>query len=141
VNQPLGTEGMVITENGDVGIQTLSPQYALDVNGIIRGDLVSPSDVRLKKDITPIPDALDRLLQLEGVNFHWIGNRDNNRMNMGIVAQEVEKQFPEAVRTDERGFKAVSYDKLVAPMIEAMKEQQKQIEALKKEVEDLKKEY
>lgn len=57
---------------------------------------------------------------------------------MGLIAQDVEKQFPELVATDENGMKSVAYSNMVAPLIEAVKEQQKQIEALEEEVRILK---
>ena len=57
---------------------------------------------------------------------------------MGVIAQEIEEILPELVQTRESGYKAVKYDKLVALLIEGMKEQQVQIDNLKSEVENLK---
>jgi len=71
---------------------------------------------------------------LQGVSFNW---KENNEPSIGLIAQDVEKIFPEAV-SGEEGSKAVNYGVLVAPLIEATKEQQKQIEALKAEIELLK---
>ncbi|HHD92510.1 MAG TPA: tail fiber domain-containing protein, partial [Candidatus Portnoybacteria bacterium] len=94
------------------------------------------SDKRLKKDIKNIPNALERILSLRGVSFKW---RKNNEQSLGLIAQEVEKVFPELVVTNQTdGMKAVKYGNLVAPLIEAVKEQQKQIDLFKKEIEQLK---
>lgn len=79
-----------------------------------------------------INNALGRVLQLRGVNYLW-RQEDFPQKNfepdlqMGLIAQEVEQWVPEVVRTDSAGFKAVEYSKLVALLIEAMKEQQKKI--------------
>ena len=93
------------------------------------------SDISLKKDIKPISNALDKVLQLQGVRFNW---KDTNKPSIGLISQDVEKIFPEIVSTDEQGLKSIEYAKLVAPLIEALKEQQKEIEELKAEIEELK---
>ncbi len=85
------------------------------------GTITYPSDISLKKDIVTIPDALDRVCQLRGVNFRW-KEKDNNRdFHMGVIGQEVEKVFPEAVLTDE-GKKFVAYNELIGALVEAVKE-------------------
>ncbi len=57
---------------------------------------------------------------------------------IGLIAQEVEKVFPELVRTDDNGYKAVSYEKLTVVLLEGIKEQQKQIESLQNQIGELK---
>ena len=95
------------------------------------------SDESLKKNIQVIPDALDKVLKLEGVSFQW---KDGDEKSLGLIAQDVEKILPELVKTNsETGLKSVEYGNLVAPLIEAIKEQQKQINELKNEIENLKK--
>ncbi len=64
-------------------------------------------------------------------------NFEQNRQ-IGLVAQEVEKQIPELVRTDANGYKSIAYDKLIVVTIEAVKEQQKEIEAQRQEIAQLK---
>jgi len=54
----------------------------------------------------------------------------DNGIQLGLIAQEVEKIFPELVKTDNNGYKAIAYDKLTAVLVEGMKEQQKQIEII-----------
>jgi len=103
-----------------------------------------PSDIRFKKDINTIPDALKKVLSLRGVNFLW---KDESIMlskskQLGLIAQEVEKVIPEVVREQDRTgdekFKIVDYDKLVPLLIEGIKEQQKQIDSLKEQIKELK---
>ncbi len=95
------------------------------------------SDERLKTNIKTLGDSLSKILQLRGVSFNW---KETGKSNIGLIAQEVEKVYPDAVTTNEKtGIKSVEYANLVAPLIEAVKDQQKQIEALKVEIENLKK--
>ncbi|MDP8260453.1 MAG: tail fiber domain-containing protein [Candidatus Gygaella obscura] len=121
-----------------------SSAMSIDKSGNITGTYGSyhvASDERLKKDITTIQDALDKVLSLRGVNFHWKdSNLNQGKLRMGLVAQEVEKVVPEVVHTvdDEMQTKAVEYQYLVGLLIEAIKDQQKQINNLKTEVEILK---
>jgi hypothetical protein len=61
----------ITVKNGSVGIHTDTPQYNLDVTGIIRGNTISPADARLKEDVFQIYNALGRLLKLRGVSFRW----------------------------------------------------------------------
>lgn len=96
----------------------------------IRGKYRSDSDIRYKKDINTIPNALDKITKLRGVNFKW-KDRNDNGLQMGVIAQDVEKVFPELVSTNEDGYKSVAYSNLVGALIEAIKEQQKQIDELK----------
>jgi len=131
----------VYYNDGNVGIGDSTPSYKLDVNGTIRATaFLYPSDARLKKNIEEIPNALEKVLQLRGISFEWIeDNEDNNKKNLGLIAQEVEKIFPEVVATDKAtGLKALEYGNLISPLVEAIKEQQEQIEELKKEIENLK---
>ncbi len=93
------------------------------------------SDERLKTNITPITDAVSKIQQLNGVTFNW---KSTGKPSVGVIAQNVEKVFPDLVTTDPKsGMKAVQYGNLVAPLIEAVKEQQKEIDDLKAEVQAL----
>ena len=85
------------------------------------------SDARLKTNITPLTNSLDKILHVGGYSFNW-KDKTNDRTHIGLIAQDVEKQFPELVSTNERtGYKTVEYGNMVAPLIEAIKEQQKMI--------------
>lgn len=121
----------------------VSPSYPLDVAGDIHntGNIYSAgyfhnvSDIRLKTNIQTI-DGLATLSKLRGVTFNW---KKDGTLAAGVIAQEVEAVMPEAVHTDADGIKSVAYDQLIAPLIEAIKEQQIQIDALQAEIEQLKK--
>jgi hypothetical protein len=137
----LSMSRMYINSMGYVGIGTTSPMYTLHVNGSVAGTsaYINLSDERYKKDILPIENALDKVLSLNGVTFNW--NKEFNpetnlddTNHIGLIAQEVEKVIPQAVSTasDDNQTKSVAYSDLVPVLIEAIKEQQKQIEELKK---------
>jgi hypothetical protein len=133
------TEKMRLSVGGNLGIG-MTPTEKLDVNGGVRGTSAyqSTSDVRYKKNIETISDALDKILLLRGVTFDWRTDefRDKNfksTRDMGVIAQEVEKVFPEAVLTDKDGYKSVAYSELVAPLINAVKELYSRNQNLEKE--------
>ena len=138
------TGGVSYFMGGSVGIATDSPAYTLDVNGTIRGTVVSPSDARWKKDIQPLSHALDTVSKLEGVSYRWRQDEfpekhfpDNRQV--GVIAQQVEKVAPELVTTDQDGYKAVNYTLTVPLLIEAIKELKAQNETLRARVEALEK--
>ena len=93
--------------------------------------VTASSDARLKENIKPITGALALVQQLEGVLFNRIGQ---TREEIGVIAQQVEAIVPQLVFTDEEGMKSVAYANTVALLIEAIKEQQVQIEELKRKV-------
>ncbi len=97
---------------------------------------VNSSDKRLKDDIHTVMNPLEIIKKLRGVFYKW---KDSGRESAGVIAQEVREVMPGAVHEREDGMLAVEYNQLIAPMIEAIKMQQEQIEALKAEVEELKK--
>ncbi len=90
-----------------------------------------PSDKRLKKNIVQLQSPLQRLLQIEGVNYHWKPEyKKGSDLQLGVIAQDVEKVFPEAVVTNKDGMKAVNYSALIAPVIEAIRELNSKIATL-----------
>jgi hypothetical protein len=134
---------MTISETGNVGIGTTAPGYRLQVGNAgdgseARGNAWNLlSDERLKKNFEPIPDALERITSLNGYFYNWNRGKDKAR-KMGVKAQEVEKIFPEVVSQGADGYKSVSYDHLVAPLIESVKVldgRLKQVEAKNKKIE------
>jgi hypothetical protein len=94
--------------------------------------LTNLSDVRLKKDINTIDNALSKVLKLRGVTYYWKDTESDPEKSMGLIAQEVEKIIPEVVRTTQDGRKGVQYTSLIGILVEAIKEQQIQIDDLKK---------
>lgn len=96
------------------------------------GDIVAyhSSDKRLKTNILPIESALDKIDKLGGYTFDWIPTEEvhsNEGTDIGVIAQEIEEQFPELVTTRENGYKAVKYDKLVAVLLQGIKELRQEI--------------
>lgn len=97
------------------------------------------SDLRLKKEIKPIPSALEKLALLRGVTFHWKDAKRSAPEHLGVIAQEVEAVFPQAVTTISDSTlpngeaKAVDYAVLVAPLIEAVKELKVRDERLRRD--------
>jgi len=99
------------------------------------------SDQRLKENITNIDNAVDIVKQLNGVRYDWTeayieskGGEDGTfvrKQDIGVIAQEVEKVFPEIVAENSGGYKAVKYERLVAVLIEAVKELSDEVERLK----------
>jgi len=140
---------MAITSAGDVGIGLSAPSDKLQVFGDIRvgtgttgcvkdanGTVIAgtcSSDARLKRDIRPLPSLLDKIVRLQPVSFYWRtgvhpSQTFGSRSSFGLVAQEVERVMPELVTEDEHGFKAVNYSKLPLLTLQAIKEQQAQID-------------
>ena len=116
-----------------VGIGTTNPTSKLHVvgdtyiSGILTAtDINSASDIRLKTNIKPFENTLEKIVQINGVSFNWI---DSNAKSGGIIAQDVEKVFPELVNDGDH--KTVNYNGLIGVLVESIKE-------LKQEVEDLK---
>ena len=131
---------------GNVGIGTNAPAYTLDVNGninargfVLANGLALFSDRRFKQHIRPLGGALAAVLALRGVRYEWnaLGVQHGGKAGapqVGLLAQELEKLYPELVATGADGYKAVNYAQLAPVLIEAIKEQQAQIEALKAQV-------
>jgi hypothetical protein len=126
-----------------VNTSTTSGSYGMYVSGGIysTGNVVAYSDARKKTNIQTIDKALDKVLQLRGVTFNKfdIDNVSHKKLEMGVIAQEVELIVPEVVTyaedIDEYG---VSYGNFAGLFIEAFKEQNELINMLRKEVEELK---
>lgn len=122
----------------NVGIGTSLPTERLDVIGNIKATgTITPSDIRFKQNIHGLEQCLQKIMQLNGVSYNWrmneFENRGfNNQLQLGFIAQDVEKVFPQIVHTASDGYKGIDYAKLVPVLVEAVKEQQKEIEMLKK---------
>jgi len=120
------TTGALIVDGG-VGIAG-----ALNVGG----DVVAyaSSDERLKDNIELISNPIEKVQSLKGVTWNWNDNADELQQslpNVGVIAQDVEKVLPQLVTDRDNGFKGVDYAKLTGLLIEAVKDQQKQIDELK----------
>jgi len=102
-------------------------------NMVINGKLTELSDKNLKTNIVPLKSALSKLVQLKGYTYNWIDARKSREEQIGLIAQEVEAQFPQLVDTDKNGTKSVSYTHMVPVLVESIKEQQAIIDDLTKQ--------
>ena len=102
----------------------------------------STSDIRLKENIKPIENALDKISKISGNTYDWKSELKDvhgyDGSDVGVIAQEIEAVLPQLVQDRDNGYKAVKYDKIVALLIEGIKEQQTQIHSLTLEIEKLK---
>ncbi len=112
------------------------------------GNASTVSDARLKENVSPLLNALDKVTRLRGVDYNYkhtteeqtkiaSGNmKAEKTKSLGFIAQELEQIVPEAVTTDDRsGYKSVSYDMIIPLLVEAIKEQQKEIKELRALIE------
>ena len=179
MNEAMGVDGVrVIFDNwggarpfAAYRMHSNTPVFHVNHNGVVHTNGVAiNSDRSLKENIEPIENALDRLMQLQGLSFNFIDHpaderrgrmlppqdsifealqertpeltketflqmeEEQSRRRLGVIAQDVEKVFPELVRTQEDGLKTVFYSELTAVLIEAIREQQAQIEELRSEL-------
>jgi hypothetical protein len=148
-----GSEGVRIRTTGNtfgtnsLDIENSAAADLFNVRG--NGDVIGiygsyhvASDRRLKTGIVTIPNALDKVLALRGVNFYWKDSQPGrDDLQMGMIAQEVEQVVPEVVHTadDEKRTKAVEYEFLVGLLVEAIKDQQARIETQAEELASLRK--
>ena len=121
--------GSNLNINGDITGSNLLINGTVDATGDITA--FYSSDERLKDNITPLSDAVNKINQIGGYEFDWNSNSSHSGHDVGVIAQEIEKVLPEVVVDRDNGYKAVRYDKIVALLINAIKEQQLQIDELK----------
>lgn len=98
-----------------------------NVGVITATDFNSASDIKLKENIHSIENPLSKVMQINGVGFRW---KDTQENSIGVIAQDIEDILPELVKESEH-HKSVNYNGLIGVLIEAVKEQQRQIEELK----------
>lgn len=125
----------VLQNTRRIGVLNAAPTSEFDVNGTVTAvAYLYSSDARLKTDVEPV-EGLDGIMHLEGVHFKW---KEDGRPDIGVTAQDVEEVYPELVHTDEvTGKKYVKYGNLIAPLIEAVKQQQAMIDAQNEKIERL----
>ena len=134
--------------SGNVGIGTNTPTEKLHVDGNIlaSGNITAYSDIRYKKNIETITSPLKKICAMRGIEYTRI---ETEEKEIGVIAQEVEKIVPELVKitdikdnntsTELKNIRSMKYGNCVGLLIEAIKEQQMQIEELKKEIFKMKK--
>jgi hypothetical protein len=132
-NFATGNNIFVDTVNSRVGVGTTVPSTTLQVSGTITcTDINSTSDIKLKENIHQIKDPLDKVMQINGVGFRW---KDTKEDAIGVIAQDIEEVIPELVKSNDHT-KTVNYNGLIGVLIEAIKEQQRQILELKAQSND-----
>ena len=123
-------------DGGDVTINNNQTDKVTFSGGEITasGDITAYSDRALKRNIQTLENGLDKVMNMRGVTFLKDG-----KASLGVIAQEVETVIPEVVKQDQYGMRSVAYGNIVGVLIEAIKEQQEQIEKLQSEIANLKK--
>ena len=118
--------------DGGVAINAVSFDMSAAGAATFNADVTAFSDRRLKKDISNIENGLEKVMQMQGVYYKRVD--DDDRVKVGVIAQDMEEVVPEVVLTaeDERQTKSVDYGKLTAVLIEAIKELKAEIDELKK---------
>jgi hypothetical protein len=136
---------MSISNSGNVGIGLSTPQTKLHVNGsIVAMGTITPSDIRYKRNIVPVDNALKKIMLLSGYYYSFKMDEFPDmsfdaKRQIGVIAQEVEKVLPEVVITLQNGYKTVDYPKLIPLLIQGIKEQQHTIEKQQQQIDELKK--
>lgn len=140
------SEVMRIDESGNIGVGTITPAEKLHVLGNLRvqgatdctlgagaGATNCTSDERLKDNVSPIANALDKIKLVKGVEFTWNELAVSpGRSDIGVIAQDIQRVFPTAVVENNEGYLGVDYAVLVAPLIESVKELDHNQEMLKR---------
>lgn len=106
----------------------------------VNGQFTLTSDARLKKNIRPIENIMPKILAMNGKTYNWVEDSKPTETQIGFIAQEVEKIFPELVQTNETGYKSVNYIALVPVLLEGIKNLQKQLDGKTSEINLLKSE-
>ena len=134
-NQPI-----IYRENG-VTLPNTNKEPKLDLNThvdishdlTVGGTITSNSDITLKENLEIIENPIEKIKEINGYTYNMVGKDERD---VGLVAQEVEKVLPEVVSENSDGIKSLAYGNIVALLVETVKEQQKQIDELKKQISD-----
>lgn len=143
-----------ITKDGYIGIGTANPEGALDIYGTtyfrnnfnvdgecvfnsnldvygrtwLHGTVIEDSDSRIKYDIKPIENALDKIKKISGYTFNKL---NQEKRQAGVIAQEIQQVLPEVVYNDDNGMLGVSYGNIIGLLIEGIKDLEKEINVIK----------
>jgi len=126
-NRVITGSGTANTLEGESGLTYDGSTLSVSGSVTATGNITAFSDVALKEDINTISDALTKILNLRGVSY---SRKDTKQKSIGVIAQEVEKILPEVVENGE--YKSVAYGNIVALLIEAVKDLNREIQLLKK---------
>lgn len=146
-NTSAGTDCSQVYDSGSyVGINYPSPdsnfKFIVNGNTKIIGSIYATSDKKFKKNIHAIDNALARVLALNGKTYNWKSSEFpdyafTHDLQYGLIAQEVQSVIPEIVNTSDDGTLSINYDGLIPVLIEALKEQQSQINILNDKISKL----
>lgn len=142
-NASQGANALMITDTAAMAIGTTTnsdlSNYKFFVKGTAggNGDWTKSSDIRLKKNIHTISNALEKVRALRGVSYELKDENSDAGPQVGFVAQEVEPIVPQVVVTNEDGYKAIQYASMVSVLVEAMKEMDAQIQQLNARIVEL----
>ena len=126
--------GVRLYHNAGEKLTTTSTGVSITGALVASGDVTAFSDARVKENVETLSNALESVKQMRGVTYNKIGEE---KQSVGVIAQELEEVVPQLVHTDEEGMKSVAYGNITAVLIEALKEQQAQIEELKARLDGL----
>ena len=118
----------------DAFIVKFSGDTTINNDLTVTGDIVVSSDARLKANIVSLGSTLSKLLLIDGKSYTM---KKNGKQKIGVLAQDIQKVFPELVTTDDKDMLAVNYQGLVPVLINALKEQQSEIDELKEMFKEL----
>jgi hypothetical protein len=131
-NRILTATGSSTSVNGETGLtydgSTLSVTGAVTASG----DITAYSDSRLKENVEVIGNPIEKISKIRGVTFTRNDIENKEKRFSGVIAQEVLEVLPEVVAQGENGYYSVAYGNMIGLLIEAIKEQQKEINELKK---------
>jgi hypothetical protein len=115
------------------GSNSSAQLFRIDGNGnaTLTGTLTQNSDARLKKNIQPLQNTLSQLQQLHGYTYQWKDAAADSSLQIGLLAQELQQVFPQLVKENDKGILSVNYSGLLPVMLQAIKEQQVQIDQQK----------
>lgn len=131
----VGVAGVSNSSHGVYGYSNTGYGLYCDGNGAYTGSWSHVSDQRFKTNVSILQDAISRVRRLRGVTFQWKKDEFpemnfSKELQIGFIAQEIEKIYPEVVHTDNKGVKSVDYANLTPILVEAIKEQQNTIQKL-----------
>jgi len=131
----MAQDGDAVVYAGGIGPDTDTDLVTFANDAVtINGDLTLASDARLKSNILSLGATLSKLLRIDGKRYTF---KESGKESVGVLAQEIQEVFPELVKTNKEGLLSVNYQGLIPVLINAVKEQQQNLEKVQKEKADL----